>query len=181
MCNTMADSKSDESPESYVSVALAGKITGIPVRTVHYWVTTGKVRIVAGGPNARGKLVRLGDVQRVARHATATQVHAHRVHSVAQDLAASGTDDSDATTTQVRNTDGNELLHMVRDLQRQNVELAGQVGYLQRVVQERDEQLQLLLAAPNEGQEDRAEGDGETVAAIEQRRPWWRFLQKIGR
>jgi len=29
---------------------------------------------------------------------------------------------------------------MVRDLQRQNVELAGQVGYLQRVVQERDDQ-----------------------------------------
>jgi len=48
---------------------------------------------------------------------------------------------------------------MVRDLQRQNVESAGQVGYVQPV-EERDEQLQLLLAAPNEGQEDRTEGDG---------------------
>ena len=56
---------------------------------------------------------------------------------------------------------GSELLHRVRDLQRQNVDLAGQVGYLQRVVQERDEQLQLLLAAPNEGDSETPSLDSE--------------------
>jgi len=49
--------------QQYVAVAMAGKMTGIPERTIRHWVTTGKLSAIAG---ERGRLVRLEDVHRIA-------------------------------------------------------------------------------------------------------------------
>jgi len=116
----------DQSPDSYVSVSVAGKITAIPVRTIHYWVTTGKVRTVAGGPNARGKLVRLGDVQKIAlltgraaRHASATQTQAHTVQYVADSASGDEGDQGKHYAVQMRNAASNAITHLEQVYQQQ--------------------------------------------------------------
>jgi DNA-binding transcriptional MerR regulator len=49
--------------EEYISLPAAAKDAGVPVRTLRYWVTTGKVPKKAG---KRGYLVRLSDVKSAA-------------------------------------------------------------------------------------------------------------------
>jgi len=50
--------------DEYVSVATAADLAGIPARTLRYWVEAKKLATVAG---KHGRLVRMGDVDRVAR------------------------------------------------------------------------------------------------------------------
>ncbi len=50
--------------DEYVSVAIAADLAGIPARTLRYWIEAKKVATVAG---KRGRLVRMRDVDRVAR------------------------------------------------------------------------------------------------------------------
>ena len=50
--------------DKYVSVAIAADLAGIPARTLRYWVEAKKLATVAG---KHGRLVRMGDVDRVAR------------------------------------------------------------------------------------------------------------------
>jgi len=122
----MPDSNLDESPDSYVSVSVAAQITAIPVRTVHYWVTSGKVTTIPGGGNARGKLVRLGDIQKIAlltgrtaRHASATQTQAHRVQAIAENYPTTDTDDSEIYAVQMRNAASNAVAHLEQVYQMQ--------------------------------------------------------------
>ncbi len=51
-------------PADYVAVEVAGKATGIPARTLRYWISTGKLAAIAG---KRGKLVSMGEVARIAQ------------------------------------------------------------------------------------------------------------------
>ncbi len=51
-------------PADYVAVEVAGKATGIPARTLRYWISTGKLAAIAG---KRGKLVSMGEVERIAQ------------------------------------------------------------------------------------------------------------------
>jgi len=59
------------------------------------------------------------------------------------------------------------MVELVDKLQAQNQQLAGQLGYLQRQVQEQQETIQKLLPAPKDEPEPSAEPE---------RRPWWRRL-----
>ncbi len=51
-------------PADYVAVEVAGKVAGIPARTLRHWITTGKLAAIAG---KRGKLVSMGEVEQLAR------------------------------------------------------------------------------------------------------------------
>ncbi len=51
-------------PADYVAVEVASKATGIPARTLRYWISTGKLAAIAG---KRGKLVSMGEVERIAQ------------------------------------------------------------------------------------------------------------------
>ena len=57
------------------------------------------------------------------------------------------------------------MVELVDKLQAQNQQLAGQLGYLQRQVQEQQETIQKLLPAPKDEPEPPAEPE---------RRPWWK-------
>jgi hypothetical protein len=77
------------------------------------------------------------------------------------------------------------LVGLVRQLQEENRNLAGQLGFVQAQLQQARETIRLLQAPPPEA----VDGGGGVVieaatedlarereaAAAEQRRPWWRF------
>jgi hypothetical protein len=52
-----------EEDDALVAVESAGKLANIPPRTLRHWISTGKLPATAG---VRGKLVRMGDVRRIA-------------------------------------------------------------------------------------------------------------------
>jgi hypothetical protein len=64
-----------------------------------------------------------------------------------------------------------EALRLVDSLRRDNQQLAGQVGYLQRQVLEQQETIQRLLMAPKD-----EPVEPEPPAEPEPRRSWWRRL-----
>jgi len=49
--------------DEYVTVTAASDLTGVPARTLRYWVKAGKLPSVSG---KHGRLVRLGDVREIA-------------------------------------------------------------------------------------------------------------------
>jgi len=51
------------SDPDYVAIEVAGRVTGVPARTLRRWAEAGKVPVVAG---TRKRLVRLEDVRRLA-------------------------------------------------------------------------------------------------------------------
>src|SRR5215210_1791393 len=51
------------SEPEYVAIEVAGRLTGVPARTLRRWAEAGKVPVVAG---QRKRLVRLEDVRRLA-------------------------------------------------------------------------------------------------------------------
>jgi DNA-binding transcriptional MerR regulator len=51
------------SDPEYVAIEVAGRLTGVPARTLRRWAEAGKVPVVAG---QRKRLVRLDDVRRLA-------------------------------------------------------------------------------------------------------------------
>src|SRR3954470_14794557 len=51
------------SEPEYVAIEVAGRLTGVPARTLRRWAEAGKVPVVAG---RRKRLVRLDDVRRLA-------------------------------------------------------------------------------------------------------------------
>jgi excisionase family DNA binding protein len=57
-----------------------------------------------------------------------------------------------------------------RKLADMNTQLAGQVGYLQRQVQEQQETIQRLLMAPKD--------EAEPASEVAERRPWWKFWSR---
>ncbi len=66
------------------------------------------------------------------------------------------------------------LLEEMRRLQQRNEELAGQLGYLQRVVQEKDEQLRLLMDSRQSEPPVPEEPPLDVpVAPAPTRRRWW--------
>ena len=73
-----------------------------------------------------------------------------------------------------------ELVQLVRELQQQNLELAGQLGYTQRRLIETEEQMRLLQAPPQEEVLPVAEEGASEVPPIERHESakdtpgWWR-------
>lgn len=68
-----------------------------------------------------------------------------------------------------------ELVRWLRDLQEENRNLAGQVGYLQAQLQERDTRLLALTAGstPETRTEDHQAASRAEVDSEHPRRPWW--------
>ena len=50
-------------PADHVAVEVASRQTGIPARTLRHWIGSGKLSAIAG---KRGKLVSMGEVERIA-------------------------------------------------------------------------------------------------------------------
>ncbi len=67
-----------------------------------------------------------------------------------------------------------EMIRLVDRLSRENTQLAGQVGYLQRQVQEQQETIQRLLMAPKD---EPISTMVETPEAEQPRRSWWQRLR----
>jgi DNA-binding transcriptional MerR regulator len=62
------------SEPEYVAIEYAGRVTGVPARTLRRWAETGKIPVVAG---QRKRLVRLDDVQRLAAMTGHTEAAPH--------------------------------------------------------------------------------------------------------
>lgn len=68
-----------------------------------------------------------------------------------------------------------EMVRLVDRLTRENTQLAGQVGYLQRQVQEQQETIQRLLAPPKD-----EPAEEHAAPAQPERRSWWQRLRGRG-
>lgn len=173
----------DDSTGDYMSVESASNVAGISPRTLRYWIKSGKLAAVAG---KRGKLVRRGDVERLAA------------------LAGKGVgNDEDALGNPARSADGNAgnvaETALVSEAARQQLAtirdewlapLIDKIGGLERDVgrleaerdqarREADDLRARLEAATTAGN---ADAIADPAPATEPdpivpagRRPWWRF------
>jgi len=70
-----------------------------------------------------------------------------------------------------------ELVRLVDRLSRDNQQLAGQVGFLQSEIQQRDRQIALLMAPKDEPADVTPRTEPEIPAVPEpEHRPWWKRL-----
>jgi hypothetical protein len=165
-----------------VAVSAASRETGVPARTLYHWIAGGRLRAIAGN---RGKLVAPADVRALAAESAIAGNGAPE--------SASPDDDGAQPSATARNgahTAGNgaqssamaaegeaarELVALVERLHRENVELAGRLGFYQARVQELEGRVKLLTeSAPAP-----AETPAEASPAPPQR-PWWRFWRRQG-
>lgn len=133
-----------------LSVDQAAAHFGVSERTIHR-------RIKQGQLQARKVDTPRGQVWRVYVDGTAVMDDTNAVKH-------------DSTVRPVPAGETIEMVRLVDRLTRENTQLAGQVGYLQRQVQEQQETIQRLLMAPKED-----EPSEPAPAEPEQRRSWWKW------
>ena len=158
-----------------MTVAVASQLTGVPVRTLHRWVSRGQLHAMVG---QHGRLVDLEEVRRLAAMAG----HPAATPETMTGHSATGTPPAQDDAPWQAMT---ELIAVNDRLSRENVELAGRVGFLQAEVLRLKEQVALLEApkpdpsdpAPVERPIHSGEGQNEALQACERpaQRPWWRF------
>jgi hypothetical protein len=155
----------DPSGEQYVSVSVASKLTEVPVRTLHYWVKTGKV---SANPGKHGKLIRLGDVYdiltvtgRPLGKGSASGVQRNLALDVAEDIGASTALES----THERNLAGNALIAHLESLYRD------QIAAKDAMIEELRRRAEVAESAL-----DRIQGStGPDTPPEQPERPWWQF------
>ena len=118
------------SDPEYVAIEYAGRVTGVPARTLRRWAEAGKVPVIAGD---RKRLVRLDDVRRLAimtghrpdpvemSGASAGQSSGHVATGVADDnipTAVSITPRAEAYLEEIRDRWLQPLIDQLRDAER---------------------------------------------------------------
>ena len=151
----MTDTPSDNGrvPTDTLSVTEAAVLLGVSERTVWRRIKAGKL-----------PTVETADGVRVRRPGTDRQVT--DTVSVTNDTST----DSDRHTTD--SPSGPEVLALVQlvdRLQRENQQLAGQLGFVQAKLQDAEEQIRLLMAPQDERPAVPAPQDAPAP-----RRPWWK-------
>jgi excisionase family DNA binding protein len=144
---------------AFLSVREAAVMAGVSERTIRRWLRSGQVRAVKRGGSYR---IRPNALAAMIGH-DGTEEADDGVDSP----PAAGIDASD--TADVATTGVAELTRLVRDLQQQNLELAGRVGYFQAENAQLRERLALMAPAAPE--------PTPTTGAVSEpaTRPWWRF------
>lgn len=189
----------------FVAVSVAAHLTGVPSRTLRRWAADGHVPAKDG---QRGRLVDLDAVRRRAvlegySPATAGQPAAtmrpdmatgHLVAEDGQQPADSGHRLAGQTRPAVAGEDAHaainlaELARVIDRLTRENVELAGRVGFLQSEVLHLKDKI-ALLEAPETVESSRSNRSGHVENGAVRgaqsdhssaRRPWWAFWRGLG-
>ena len=156
----MTDTPSDNgrAPTDTLSVTEAAVLLGVSERTVWRRIKAGKLPTVE---TADGVRVRLPADDRQVTDTT----------SVVTDTPT----DSDRHATDTPS--GPEVLALVQlvdRLQRENQQLAGQLGFVQAKLQDAEEQIRLLMAPQDEAPKEPAVVPGDAPAPV--KTPWWRRL-----
>ena len=153
----MTDTPSDNgsAPTDSVSVTEAAVLLGVSERTVWRRIKAGKLPTVE---TADGVRVRLPADDR-------------QVTDTAPGLTDTPTDIDRQATDSLGGPEVLALVQLVDRLQRENQQLAGQLGFVQAKLQDAEEQIR-LLSAPKESEISNALEKSQPAPA--QRAPWWR-------
>jgi len=162
----MSDSVSDNLSDSPLSLTDAAAHLGISERTLIRRIEKGSIRGEKIGEGRGGVWRVYLDGQSAAPHVQASDSR----QAMPVPLSDSEHSVSDSPTgSAAPNLD--RLVDLVDRLQRDNQQLAGQVGFLQAKVQEQERTIALLMAPQDE---EPAAEEQPTPALTTQRRPWWR-------
>ena len=169
------------SAPEYVAFEVAGRLTGVPARTLRRWAETGKVPVMAG---QRKRLVRLDDVRRLAAMtghqpdtddmtgAYAGQATGHMAESVAGDNMPSAgaiAPTPQAYLEEIRDEWLQPLIDQLREAERTIGRLEAERD---RAAQERDALRAELGAAKVTGQDTAVTHEREPTAH-ERREAFW--------
>jgi excisionase family DNA binding protein len=143
---------------TFLSVREAAVTAGVSERTIRRWLRSGQVRAAKRGGSYRIRPNALTAM--IGRDGT------EEVDAGADAAAATVIDTSDTAAAAMSGV--SELTRLVRDLQQQNLELAGRVGYFQAENAQLRERLALMAPAAPEPAPDAEAASGPAT------RRWWR-------
>ena len=159
----------------FTTVESAAAIAGISARTLRYWIAAGKLPARGG---KRGRLVRLSDVEQLAALAGKLSGKDSLPADSAVAVAGNIAESSALVAIERQLTEYREL---VERLHRENLELAGRVGFLQARLQDAEARI-LEFEGPNNSalaetanHPPPSENGSNSASQKVSSRPWWQF------
>lgn len=156
--------------EPYYPIRQAAELASIPLRTLHYWVESGKVPYVIASKRKRGRSVRLSDVRHAAGvRATESKDNSANAGELMQ-LHQNGEHEQHGSVSLRSSNASNALILHLEGLYRDTIASKDAlILELRRRAEEAEHEAgnlrQQLAALP-----------GPTSSTSEaERRPWWRF------
>ncbi len=159
----------------FTTVESAAALAGISARTLRYWIAAGKLPARGG---KRGRLVRLSDVEQLA--VLAGKFSGKGSLPADSAMAITGTIAESSALVAIERQLA-EYRELVERLHRENLELAGRLGFYQAKLQDAEARI-LEFEGPNHSalvemanhpapSENGADSAAQKVSA----RPWWQF------
>ena len=158
----------------FATVESAAALAGISARTLRYWIAAGKLPARSG---KRGRLVRLSDVEQLAVLAGKLGGKGSLPADSAMAITGNIAESSALVAIERQLAEYREL---VDRMHRENLELAGRLGFSQARIQELERRI-LELEAPKEATVEMAnhstpsENGADSGAQQVSARPWWQF------
>jgi len=159
--------RQDRGMAAYMSARQAAAYCGVSEKTVRRWIASGKLAAQRDGASFRIAADSLYALQARGNGHAADTPRPHVDMAADSRAAGAAAPDMSASTAAA---EAAHLAALVRDLQQQNVELAGRVGFYQARIQELEGRL-LLTAGPP------AEAPAKAPDA-RRGRPFWAFWRR---
>ena len=186
------------SPHSdrFVPASVAAHLSGVDPRTIRRWASSGQIPVI---PSARGRLVDLVAVRRLAGIADPVAVVAADITRIVADLPDPVREDAreDARDVPAHGSDADpgigELVRHIAGLEQTILELSGRCGWLQaqlEVATTRIRELEAPPAAPAEATDQAgsetsnpnhpaaSQNGPDSGAECPPPRPWWKFWER---
>lgn len=162
--------------DAFLSIKAASERTGIPVRTLHYYISSGKLPYSIAKHRQRGRLVRLQDIGKL-RNVSASQTgdfSATANEQVQYAHEEKGEGEAELLLTRRSNINSNALISHLEQMYRETIDAKD------ALIASRDSELQTKDALIAELQKQLALlGDSQHTkddqGPREKDRPWWQF------